>query len=147
MAAKSVLIRQFHTVLAMLDNPEAAKEAILTSFGVDSTKDLTEYQLEKTIAAIRMQWYENKGMCAEEIEMDKWRKRVIAVIGEYLHLNSRVSNINIIKGIACRQTRKVDFNKITKEQLRNCYNLFLNKNKTLKSGVNQVFTVIKKTNL
>ncbi len=66
-------------------------------------------------------------------ELDKLRKRVIASIGGWFKLIGQESNIEIIKGTACRSTGHKDFNRIPPERLRNVYNTFLNKQKDFKA--------------
>ena len=58
-----------------------------------------------------------------------WRRRVMAVIAQYLRNLHKPENENNIKAIACRATQYDDFNLIPINRLQNVYYTFLNKNK------------------
>lgn len=67
----------------------------------------------------------------QDREMDKKRKRVIAVIfGIHEKLNKKVS-IQYVKGIACQAAKVDDFNKIPPHRLDTLYAAFLKQEKDL----------------
>ena len=58
-----------------------------------------------------------------------WRRRVMAVIGQYLRNLRKMESVCVIKAIACRAAQYDDFNLIPAQRLQNVYYTFLNKNK------------------
>lgn len=124
---KTTLIRKLHALLSKLPDPEGAKEEIKDAYCVVSTTDLSDEQLRCICTGLSL------SSDPAKTEMDKWRKRLIASIGAWLNALNRDSNINIIKGIACRAAGAQAFNKIPKERLRSLYNAFNNKSKDLQS--------------
>ena len=64
-------------------------------------------------------------------ELDKKKKRLLAVIfGMFEKMGKEVS-MDYVKGIACRAARVKDFNQIPSERLVSLYNAFLNAQKDL----------------
>jgi hypothetical protein len=119
------LIKKFHTLLGKAGVGIEGKEAILSGYGVESSKDLTVPELIEICNAIDMQM--NPGLA----ELDKYRKRLIASIGGWLRAMGRTENIRIIKAVACRASKRDSFNDIPLEQLRSLYNAFNKKKKDL----------------
>ncbi|MGL5228762.1 MAG: hypothetical protein ACRC77_11320 [Bacteroidales bacterium] len=73
-------------------------------------------------------------------EIDKWRKRVIAVICDWIDLSNRESRskVSLAKSIAEQSCRDPDrkepdkqFNELTEFELTTVYNIFLKKNKII----------------
>ncbi len=124
---KTRLLRKFHALLSKTANPVQAKEEILLSYDVASSKFLTIDQLNEACDAL------DKVVNPDVAEMDRLRKRLIACIGGWLKCMGRVSNIDIIKGVACRASGKASFNKIPKEQLNSLYYAFKKKQEDMKS--------------
>lgn len=121
------LIKQLHTLLSRQPDPKEAKETILLSYNVSSSKYLTIDQLKQVCNSLM---HKSDPAMAE---MDVWRKRLIASIGGWLRAMNKVDNITLIKGVACRASGKKAFNRIPKEQLRSLYNTFLNKARDIQS--------------
>lgn len=64
-------------------------------------------------------------------ELDKKKKRLLAVVfGMFEKMGKEVS-MDYVKGIACRAARVKDFNQIPSERLVSLYNAFLNAQKDL----------------
>ena len=62
-------------------------------------------------------------------ELDKKKKRLLAVVfGMFEKMGKEVS-MDYVKGIACRAARVKDFNQIPSERLVSLYNAFLNAQK------------------
>lgn len=120
------LIKKFHALLAKAGIGADGKEAILSSFGVESTRDLSVRQLMEACAAL------DAHINPKRVELDKYRKRLIGAIGGWLRKMNRTENIGIIKAIACRASGKDSFNAIPLEQLRSLYNAFVKKQKDLR---------------
>lgn len=120
------LIKKFHAMLAKAGVGADGKEAILSSFRVDSTKKMSVSQLIAACEAL------NTLVNPKSAELDAHRKRLIASIGGWLRAMNKKENIAIIKAIACRASEKESFNAIPAEQLRSLYNAFNKKRKDLK---------------
>ena len=117
------LLKKYHTLCTVLGLDDEAKHAILASWGVESSRDLTQHQLIDICAKLSEQVNEKDGTAS----LDKLRKRVIAAIGGWLRETGQSENISKIKGIAMRAGGYDDFNKIPRERLRNLIATFNNK--------------------
>ena len=118
------LLRKFHTLCSRLGLNPAEKEAIVSSYGVESSADIDTHDLINICAALS-----DKLNAGKNDELDKLPKRAMAAIGGYLRMTKQPSSAEIIKGIACRATGHQSFNKIPAERLRNLYSAFRNKQK------------------
>lgn len=113
---KKRLLRSFHASLAragMMKN----KPDILKSFGVESSTELTEEELQQVIDKMTG-------------EADKWRKRVLAAIFGWTKDIGFDYDIKKVKGIACRATGYSKFNDIPVSRLRDIYYEFVRKSRT-----------------
>ena len=117
------LLKKFHTLRTVLGLDDEAKRAILTSWGVESSRDLNQHQLIDICAKLSEQVDHKQGTA----RLDKLRKQVIAAIGRWLRETGQAESISIIKGIAMRASGYSDFNKIPRERLRNLIATFNNK--------------------
>ena len=115
-------LKKFHTLCSVLGISDEEKQELISSYGVESSRDIDTHDLIDICGKLSAQ--------ASDIqfkELDKLRKRVFASIGSWLRKSGRESNASIIKAIACRATQHEDFNKIPRERLRNLVALFNNK--------------------
>lgn len=119
------LVRKYHTLCNLLGYDDEAKRAILSSWGVESSRDLDQHQLIDLCGKLSAQVDEKQGT----MRLDKLRKQVIAAIGGWLRQTGQEGGISKIKGIATRATGYADFNKIPRERLRNLIAAFNNKTK------------------
>lgn len=119
---KGQLIKEFHTLLNLYGVDTIGKEAILSSYGVESTSDLTILQLREICGRIRA----IKGgiMTDENHALTKARQCVLVAIGKYLAAKGdipatgwKIQEWNIIKGVAKRAAQG-DFNSIPLSKLR-----------------------------
>lgn len=117
------LVKKYHTLCTVLGLDDEAKSAILTSWGVESSRDLTQHQLIDICAKLSAQVDEKQGTA----RLDKLRKQVIAAIGGWLRETGQSEGLSKIKGIAMRASGYDDFNKIPRERLRNLIATFNNK--------------------
>lgn len=124
---KNALLRKYHALLRKAGVSNEEKMVLLASYGVESGKDMSVYELTELCHKLDMRT--NKS--AEEA--NKWRKRVMAAIGGYLRAMGQDSNANVITAIACRASRYDSFNKIPVDQLRSVYNAFKNRAKAIKA--------------
>lgn len=121
------LLKKFHTLLGKTGGGAIAKEAILSGYGVASSRDLSAAQLIEICDAL------DKALRPELAELDRLRKRLMAAIGGWLRAMSIPSNSAKIKAIACRAAKRGDFNDIPTEQLRSLYAAFGKKQKDLRA--------------
>jgi hypothetical protein len=119
------LLKKYHALCAAVGMTTGEKDALLSAYNVESSRDLDTHDLVDICADL------SKRADSRNAELDKLRKRLMAAIGQYLKVAGRPSNISIIKGIATRAAEAKDFNKIPKERLRNLTYLFNNKVKDL----------------
>ena len=117
------LLKKFHTLCTVLGLDDEAKRAMLASWGVESSRDLSQHQLIDICAKLSEQVDHTQGTA----RLDKLRKHVIASIGRWLRETGQAEGINKIKGIAMRASGYDDFNKIPRERLRNLIATFNNK--------------------
>lgn len=117
------LLKKFHTLCSVLGMTDDQKKDILSSWGVESSRDLDQHQLIDICAKLSEQVNHKDGTAS----LDKLRKQVIAAIGSWLRETYQSQGISKIKGIACRATGYGDFNKIPRERLRNLIATFNNK--------------------
>ena len=120
---KNGLLKKFHTLLGVTGVGSDGKEAILSGYRVESSRDLSAGQLIEACNALDM--LQNPKLA----ELDKTRKRLIASIGAYLRNMGMEQNIGKIKAIACRAAQRENFNDIPLEQLRSLYAAFNKKSK------------------
>lgn len=126
------LLKKFHTLCARLNMDADMKLALISGYGVESSKDLTNAELLELCDKL------NEIANPEDAKIDKMRKRVIAAIGGWLRMIGKGDEgINYIKGVACQAAKVDNFNKIPLERLTTIYNMFLRKQKDAKS-VNEV---------
>lgn len=123
---KKLLIK-FHTLCKRAGLRPDEKETIITSYGHFTSQDMTLTELVDAITKLE------EFLNPQLLEMDVWRKRVIASIGGYLKMLNKQQNIQIIKAIACRATDHDSFNSIPKERLINIYHAFTKKQKDYKA--------------
>lgn len=114
---KRKLIQQFHVKLKR-GGMMKQKAAILESYGVGSTKDLTEEELQIAVKSF-------------DEEADKWRKRVMAVIFSWCNEMNYEVDTRKVKRIACRASECARFNDIPTSKLINLYNGWIKKEKTM----------------
>ena len=119
------LLKKFHTLLAKAGVDAAGKEAILSGYGVESSKELTAYELLEVCNKL------DKMINPKVAELDRWRKRVIASIFGYFNALGIQSDMNRAKGTAARAASVETFNDIPLEQLRAVYSAFTKKAKTV----------------
>ncbi len=117
------LLKKFHTLCTVLGLDQDARRAIVSSYGVESSRDIDTHDLVDICAKLSEQVNHKNGAAS----LDKLRKQVIAAIGSWLRSTNQEQGISKIKGIACRATGYDDFNKIPRERLRNLIATFNNK--------------------
>lgn len=121
---QQLLLKKFHTLLGKSGIGVEGKEAILHSYGVESSRDLSAHDLMDICNKLAME------ADPKLKELDRWRKRVMAAIGGWLRATGSEESVTYIKSVACRAAGGCDnFNCIPLAELRNIYYEFLNKRK------------------
>lgn len=117
------LLKKFHVLLAQANINNDGKQAILSSYNVESSKDLTSYELLEICELIE------KKTNPSVAELDLWRKRLLAAVGGYLKAADVVADneIVLIKKVACIAAKKTEFNQIPLDRLKGLYNAFKNR--------------------
>lgn len=117
---KKKLLKRFHTLLRAAGIDSDGKAVILSQYGVESSAQLSVYDLLEIINNIETRCNVNYQM------QDKWRKRVLAIISSYLKLmkSKKARDIEYIKTIAVRAAKAEDFNRIPADKLKSLYNAF-----------------------
>ncbi len=124
----SHLLKRFHTLCGIAGVDNDAKQVILAQYGVESSKDLTNYELIEVCNRL------DKQASPAFQEKDMWRKRLINAIGRYLEASGKdKSDIEMIKSIACRAAQTAYFNQIPLDRLRSLYNAFSKRTSDLKA--------------
>lgn len=118
------LLRRFHTVCNGAGIDADSKRAIVASYGHESSKDMSDAQLVDAIAKLTGQ----KLKTDADADADRWRKRVMAVVGAWLRRGNYNESADNIKAIACRAAGTESFNRITTSKLRAIYYEFVQKN-------------------
>lgn len=126
------LLRKFHTLCTRLNMDAEMKLALISGYGVESSKDLTNAELLELCDKL------NDILNPEDAKRDKMRKRVIAAIGGWLRLIGKGNEgVDYIKGIACRAAKTEKFNQISYDRLTTLYTMFLKRQMDAKA-VNEV---------
>lgn len=123
------LLRKFHTLCSRLNMSADDKLALLGTYGVESSKDLSNEELTQLCDRL------NDIINPDDARRDKMRKRVIAAIGGWLRILGKEAesrDMAYIKGIACRAATVENFNHISLERLTTIYNMMLKRQKDAK---------------
>lgn len=123
------LLRRYHALAAQLGLTPEDRLAIMSNFGVESSRDLNQHQLIDVCAHLSAELERREG----KDSMSALRKRLIAVVGKYLKACGREDvDITYIKATACRAAEIKEFNRIPRERLRSLYGAFALKLKDIK---------------
>jgi len=140
------LLKKFHTLLNKCGIGQDGKEAILASYGVESSRDLTAKELLDICDKLSMR--ANKALA----EMNKWRNRVIAAISAY-HMEmgeemfqkkyeectetEKEQRRKYARGTAKKASKGKDFYDLTVKELQGLYGTFT-KNAKFARNVNEM---------
>lgn len=116
---KNALLRKYHALLRANGVSDDEKKALLASYGVGSGRELTVYELTEVCHML-----DTRATSPVVAETDRWRKRVIAIVSQYLQLMHYSHTIDEVKAVACRAAGGSDFNQIPTDRLRSIYNAF-----------------------
>jgi ribonuclease HIII len=135
MASKEKL-KLFHTVCGQCGLTKENKLDLLSGYGVESSKDLDDWQVVEIVNKLKSSGENTRQVqvcevktpdTCNSVEMDIWRKRVLAAVCGWLKATGREQSIEYAKKIACRAVKKDWFNRITESELRKIYNEFVRK--------------------
>lgn len=115
---KNALLKKFHGLLAKGQMGNEDKLDLLSAYGVQSSKDLTVYELTELCGKL------DRIINPQVAESDKLRKRLIATIFSYRQAMGSQPSMDEVKGIACRAAKVENFNRISDDRLRSLYNAF-----------------------
>lgn len=113
------LLKKFHTLCTRAGLNTDEKAALISGFGVESSRDMTNAELAE--ACTKLEQIADP----ELAKLDRARKRAMGAIAGWLSSIGREATGDYIKVIACRATGYKSFNKIPRERLMNLYNNFL----------------------
>lgn len=121
---KKRAIKLFHVLLMQCGIDSIGKEGLLSAYGVESSKDLTVYQLNELICRLRQE-RPQQAMPTIKCDLTAERRRCKVAVGKYLALKGDIKKdgwgINewhrIIQ-VACRAAKVADFNLMPKSKLR-----------------------------
>ena len=126
-------IRQFHILLRRLGAGDTEKEAILSGYGVASSKDLSPEQLSELCSLLREQLARQANEHPKEkTPLERARSRVKAAAGAYLakagHIKPSgwgITEWDKIMRLILRAAKADRFNDIPAAKLNSLYNAFL----------------------
>ncbi|MGN0439260.1 MAG: hypothetical protein ACI4HH_00615, partial [Hominenteromicrobium mulieris] len=91
---KNALLRKLHAMFTRIGVTAEEKQVLLASYGVESSRDLTVYELTELCDTLCRAVQPND-------DADRWRKRLIAAIDEYLRAMGHTGgNMPEIKAVA-----------------------------------------------
>ena len=115
---KNALLRKYHALLRRGGVNDEERLALLSAYGVESAKELNVYELTELCDTLYR-------AVVNTDEADRWRKRLIAAIDQYLRaMGHRGGNLPEIKAVACRAAQAENFNRIGTDRLKSLYNAF-----------------------
>ncbi len=128
------LLKKFHTLCARLNMDADMKLALISGYGVESSKDLTNAELLELCDHL------NEILNPEDAKTDKMRKRVIAAIGRLAaHDRQRRRGDKLHKRAwRVKRQRPTISTKSLLERLTTIYNMFC-ANRRCKSGERRWF--------
>lgn len=121
-----LLLKKFHTLCGKAGVNADEKRAMVESYGHDSSKELTVSELVNLCNALDV------SMRPDLVQLDKYRKRLIASIFAWCEAMGEKPTMNYVKAIAC-QAAETDkgFNSIPLGKLQSLYSAFNKKTKDL----------------
>ena len=129
-------IRDIHCRISALGmDDEEYREMLEAAYGARSSKELTTAELRDLRARLRQAMgdeipaKDEKALRQQE-ELTKWRRRVYAVIAEWLRTMGYGASTEAIRTIACRAARREAFCDITLSQLKQIYHSWTAKRQT-----------------
>ena len=120
-AQKKWLLRRFHTLCTRNGLSIDQKAALIGSYGVESSKDMTGEQLSEACRLL------DEAADPQAARMDRLRRRAMAAIGGWLKIIGQEADAAYIKGVTCRAAGVEHFNRITAGSLTTIYNMFRRK--------------------
>ena len=120
-AKRKALLRRYHALLGKAGAGEEVKRLTAAAYGHTSSREFTVAELIEVCE--RLEGKTRPAVKATN-DLNVWRKRVIACVGGFLRSTGQRSDIDYIKGTACRAAKCKIFNEITLPKLVKIYNHF-----------------------
>ncbi len=143
---KGQLIRRLHTLRGAVGMTQDEYETLLESYGVESSKELDERQLEKLCEFLQKQ------AGGERRDMDAQRKRLLAAVCAFCDAAvpgwealGPEQRVEYAKGVACRAAQ-VDcgrFNRIGMDRLRSLTYAFRKRLRDMDGVIAETLNIIK----
>jgi hypothetical protein len=147
---KGQLIRKLHVLRGAAGMTQEEYEALLGSYGVESSKELEEWQLEKLVEFL------SKQTDSERRDLDVQRKRLLAAVcafcedtvGKWEVLDAK-ARIWYAKSVACRAAGmeacdskgRDNFNRMSLERLKSLTYAFQKRKRDMDSVVEAVLSI------
>ncbi len=123
------LIKKYHTLAGQLGMTDQDKRNLLSGYGVESSRDLSQHQLIDVCGTLSKEIDKKFG----KESMDTLRKRVIRSVFAYYEVLGEKHSTEYVIATICNAAKISNINKIPREKLRSLYGAFLNKKKTIMS--------------
>lgn len=125
------LLKKFHTLCRLTGKNAYEKQAMVEGYGVESSADLGTQYLIELCSALQKELDGGKAS-----EMDALRKRCIRCLCAYIDARGIVAGdkVGYAKQIACRSTKRDNFNRITAAELRGLIGGFNKERKAFESA-------------
>ena len=148
---KGQLIRKLHVLRGAAGMTQEEYEALLSSYGVESSKELEEWQLEKLVEFLDTQTNN------ERRDLDVQRKRLLAAVCAFCedtvpHWESMDARwrISYAKGVACRAAGKEacdnkgrdNFNRMSLERLKSLTYAFQKRKRDMDGVLDAIMEVL-----
>ena len=147
---KGQLIRKLHVLRGAAGMTQEEYEALLGSYGVESSKELEEWQLEKLVEFL------SKQTDNERRDLDVQRKRLLAAVcafcedtvGKWEVMGDK-ARIWYAKGVACRAAGmeacdnkgRDNFNRLTLERLKSLTYAFQKRKRDMDGVIDAIKTI------
>lgn len=144
---KKRLLKRFHTLCSVVGVSEENKEALIGGYGVESSRDMTEVQLEMACRFL-------EGMQGETMKMlDRQRKSLISAVCSFCQevdaegwkAKSNRDRIEYAKRVACRAAGVEEFNKIGMTKARSLTYAFNKRRKDMEAVMEEAGRIINGT--
>lgn len=133
---KGQLIRRLHTLRGAVGMTQGEYEALLGSYGVESSKELSPWQLERLCDFLQ----QHLGNAAAD--KDGQRKRLLAAVCAFCEdvipgweAMASGERMDYAKGVACRAAQVSGFNRIGTDRLRSLTYAFQKRRRDMDSVV------------
>lgn len=120
------VVKRYHTLASKLALTDNDKKAIMGSYGVESSLELTTSKLTEVCETLQEMLNKKTGAARKVNELDRLRKGCIACLCRYIELRGIKTNdiVGYAKQIACRSAQRERFNQLTASELHGVIGYF-----------------------